>query len=276
MISENEDDIFLDSQSTGFKWFFDFFFNVFADKKIEVGDIIILDEPATNLHVSGQIELRKQLKEFGTRSGITFVISTHSPFLIDPDFLDEVRIIKKEGLETRIINKFTMDEKDLDVMMPIKTALTVNRHVLLNPEDVLIFVEGITDYNYLVMMKKLLNHENIMFMPIQGIKRPSLLKDLMKISQSPILLVDSDEAGKHVYDKYQSNPGIEIIRLADIGDEHTEIEHLFSDEDKMQWQVSDKDYKITSAMKNAVIRNHIELTKKTQSNFEKLLARLEQ
>jgi len=275
MISENEDDIFLDSQSTGFKWFFDFFFNVFADKKIEAGDIVILDEPATNLHVSGQIELRKQLKDFGMRSGITFVMSTHSPFLIDPDFLDEVRIIRKEGLETRIINKFTMDEKDLDVMMPIKTALTVNRHILLNPEDTLVFVEGVTDYNYLVMTKKFLNHENIVFMPIQGIKRPTLLKDLMKITKFPILLVDSDGAGKYVYEKYHSTPGIEIIRLSDIKEEFTEIEHLFSEVDQKKWQVWEKDYKITSAMKNGIIQNRITLSKETQANFKTLIERLE-
>lgn len=276
MITENEEDVFLDSQSTGFKWFFDFFFNVFADKKIESGDIVILDEPATNLHVSGQIELRKQIKDFGIKSGITFVMCTHSPFLIDPDFLDEVRIIRKEGLETRIINKFNYEEKDLDVMMPIKTALTVSRHILMNPDDTLIFVEGVTDYNYLVMTKLILGFENITFMPIQGIKRASLFKDLLKVTKSPILLVDSDGAGKYAYEKFKNTKGFEIIRLEDINEKFVEIEDLFSEEDSHNFSIKDKNYKFTSALKNSVINKRIELGKFTLDNFNILLERLSQ
>ncbi len=274
MISENNVDIYLDSQSTGFKWFFDFFFNVFADKKIEAGDIVILDEPATHLHVSGQIELRKQIKDFGMRSGITFVVSTHSPFLVNPDYLDEVRIVKKTGAESKIINKFTMDEKDIDVMMPIKTALTVNRHILMNPEDTLVFVEGVTDYNYLVMSKMISGIESITFMPIQGIKRSTLYRDLLKITKTPILLVDSDGAGKYVYDKYKDVKGFEVIRLEDIKSEFDEIESLFSDQDKLLFTTSDKNYKSTSALKNAVVQKRIKLSKDSQNNFRLVLDRL--
>ena len=52
-----------------------------------------MDEPATNLHVRGQEELRKFLKEFAIKNGITFIIATHSPFLVDLDYLDEIRLI---------------------------------------------------------------------------------------------------------------------------------------------------------------------------------------
>ena len=149
LISENGFDIPLDSQSAGFKWFFDFFFNVFADSKIGNGDIVILDEPATNLHPAGQVELRKQIQGFGHKNGILFIMSTHSPFMIDQDYLDEIRLVKKNNQDSILINKFTVNEdSSFDVLLPIKTALTVNRHVLLNPDVVLIFVVGITDYNY--------------------------------------------------------------------------------------------------------------------------------
>jgi AAA15 family ATPase/GTPase len=275
MISENSEDIYLDNQSTGFKWFFDFFFNVFADKKIEAGDIIVLDEPATNLHVSGQIELRKQIKDFGTKTGITFVMCTHSPFLIDPDFLDEVRIVSKEGYESKIKNKFTVDDKkEIDVMVPIKAALTVNRHIILNPDDVLIFVEGITDYNYLVMGKKLLKMDNITFMPIQGIKRTNIDKDLLAITKYPILLVDSDKAGENIFEKFKNKSGIEIIRLKDVNEKFREIEDIFNEQELTKWSIKDKDYKVTSALKNALIRGEVKLSATTKENFKLLFERL--
>ncbi|BCR36669.1 AAA family ATPase [Mariniplasma anaerobium] len=271
MISENEEDILLDSQSTGFRWFFDFFFNIFSDNKIEKGDIVLLDEPATNLHVAGQIELRKQIKKFGMQNGVTFIMSTHSPFLIDPDYLDELRVVSKINQNSIVCNKFTVNqENDVDVIMPIKTALTVNRHIILNPDDLLIFVEGITDYNYLVGFKELLGYDHINFMPIQGIKRANLHKELLKITKTPVLLVDSDGAGKYVYDKNKDKFGIEVFKLADIEETFKEIEDLFTKSDQARFHVMDKDYKVTSGFKNALVNKKIRVSKETKENFIKL------
>lgn len=278
MLSENNEDIILDSQSTGFKWFFNFFFNIFADSSLEPGDIIILDEPATNLHVSGQRELRKQIKSFGQRAGITFVISTHSPFFIDPDHLDELRIVYKEKSETKIMNQFT-DNQTIDVMMPINAALTVGRHILFNPSETMIFVEGITDYNYLIMAKHVLGkeYEKIHFMPINGIKRKELLKNLLAIRKNPILLVDADSIGQRVYDKYKDQLVIETIKLSDIDSSFIQIEDIFTDQEKNTWKIShdnDRRYKVSSALKNALIEKTIELDDKTLINLKRILDRL--
>ncbi|MBQ3621206.1 hypothetical protein II941_00010 [bacterium] len=62
-------------------------------KNFVPGDIIIMDEPGTNLHVKGQEELRDFLKKFSINSGITFAIATHTPFLVDLDYLDEIRLL---------------------------------------------------------------------------------------------------------------------------------------------------------------------------------------
>ena len=275
LISENGFDIPLDSQSAGFKWFFDFFFNVFADSKVGNGDIVILDEPATNLHPAGQIELRKQIQGFGHKNGILFIMSTHSPFMIDQDYLDELRLVKKNNQDSLLVNKFTVNEdSSFDVLLPIKTALTVNRHILLNPDDVLIFVEGITDYNYLVAFKNLFKIDRLSFIPIQGIRRLNLDKDLLKITKKPILLVDSDDDGKYVVEKYGENTNIEIHQLASANPKFTVIESLFSEADKKQYCYRDgdkKDYKLSSYFKHNIEELKKKLSKETKDNFEKLL-----
>lgn len=274
IISENGMDISLDSQSTGFKWFFNFFFNVFADTNLKNGDIIIMDEPATNLHVAGQVELRKQIKDFGMKNGITFLISTHSPFLIDPDYLDEIRLIKKVEQESKIINKFTVNEdSEFDVLLPIKSALTVNRHILLDPNDILVFVEGITDYNYLVAFKQLFNMNNINFMPIQGIKRNNIFKELIKITKTPVILVDSDKAGKSFKEKNKDNVAMEIHELNDINAKFKEIEDLFSEKDRKDF-CDKKNYKLSSIFKNNVIEMKRKISTETKDNFRSLLDHL--
>jgi len=278
LISENGFDIPLDSQSAGFKWFFDFFFNVFADSKIGNGDIVILDEPATNLHPAGQIELRKQIQGFGHKNGILFIMSTHSPFMIDQDYLDEIRLVKKNNQDSILINKFTVNEdSSFDVLLPIKTALTVNRHVLLNPDDILIFVEGITDYNYLVAFKNLFKIDRLTFIPIQGIRRLNLDKDLLKITKKPILLVDSDGDGKYVAEKYGENKNVEIHQLATVDPKFTEIESLFSEADRKLYCYRDgdkKDYKLSSFFKHNIEDLKKKISKETKDNFEKLLTQI--
>ena len=278
LISENGFDIPLDSQSAGFKWFFDFFFNVFADSKIGNGDIVILDEPATNLHPAGQVELRKQIQGFGHKNGILFIMSTHSPFMIDQDYLDEIRLVKKNNQDSILINKFTVNEdSSFDVLLPIKTALTVNRHVLLNPDDVLIFVEGITDYNYLVAFKNMFKIDRLTFIPIQGIRRLNLDRDLLKITKKPILLVDSDGDGKYVVEKYGENKNVEIHQLATIDSKFTEIESLFSEADRKLYCFRDGDkgdYKLSSFFKHNIEDLKKKLSKETKDNFEKLLTQI--
>lgn len=82
---EDEDPIMIEMQSTGFRWFFNLYFNFICSNELKPGDIIVMDEPATNLHPEGQKELRAFIKKFAIENNLTFIIATHSPFLIDAD-----------------------------------------------------------------------------------------------------------------------------------------------------------------------------------------------
>ena len=53
-IFRNEQSLYLDYQSTGFKWFFNLYFGLLNSIELNTGDIIIMDEPATHLHPKGQ------------------------------------------------------------------------------------------------------------------------------------------------------------------------------------------------------------------------------
>ena len=118
-----EQTISLDYQSTGFRWFFNLFFNLLNATDLNPGDIIIMDEPATNLHVKGQRELRGFLKDFAIRNDITIVIATHSPFLIDLDYLDELRVVVNKDNISSIENNFAaVNENDPDSLLPVKDS----------------------------------------------------------------------------------------------------------------------------------------------------------
>lgn len=273
--------ISLDYQSTGFKWFFNLYFNLFCSNELKPGDIIIMDEPATNLHVRGQIELRDFLKDFAMQNDITIIIATHSPFLVDIDHLDELRIISNIDNISKIDNDFsTINLDDPDSLLPIKESLTVDSRILLNPDQHLVFVEGITDYNYLVALKKILGYNNLIFLPIKGIGKKGMQKEisekLIKIRRrNPFLLADGDQAGKAMK-KVNEDSELKVMLLTDVDEKFKEIENLFDESDAIKYGILDKNNKpnkhssSSSIFKNNVLKEKITLSKTTLNNFKKV------
>ena len=260
----------LDKQSTGFRWFFNFYFTVIAQKDLGRGDIIIMDEPATNLHVSGITELRDFIKDYAKKTELTFVISTHSPFFIDVDNLDEVRVVSRKNNEAVISDKFqVIEDDDTDALKPIKDALTVGRHILLNPGEKTIFVEGMTDYVYLTTFK--LNYpdlnQDVHFLPIQGLKKEKLLDRIMKIEKLPTILVDNDHYGKAIIKEAEGKmyrDKVEVIILSEIDAGFKAIESLFTDKDRPK----DKSFETAVSFKNTF--NKSEIDEQTVYNFKRL------
>lgn len=237
---------------------------------------MIMDEPATNLHVSGQMELRKFLKEFAKSSGLTFIISTHSPFLIDCDHLEEVRLMQMNVNGNVIIrDKFSgLPDDTLEQTNEVFKALTVGRHMMMDPSSRLYFVEGITDYNYLTAFKKLLGVSNVCFLPINGLKQDDFIPRLMKLDKEPVLIVDGDGAGKDLISRTKDT-GVKVISLSEVKPSFRNIEDLFTKEDREKFNVADKSFNKTSVFKNSIFDIAEELSPSTKKNFEELLKYLE-
>ena len=187
-IRKNGDTINLERQSTGFRKFFNLFFNFLYKGEIGRGDIVLIDEPENSLSIPAQRDLRKFLKDYGRKSGILFIIATHSPSMLDITHLDEVRIVKAlnslESSETKdssdekdpkkgslIINDFSMlGYGESDTLDSIRKALGDNIGFDVSK---LIFVEGIMDYNILNAYSKIYeypkNSNKLIFLPISGL-----------------------------------------------------------------------------------------------------------
>lgn len=184
-MNKNGEDIYLSKQSTGFKKFFNLFFNFLYDDKIGKGDIVLIDEIETHLGIPAQKELRIFLKDYGQKSGIKFIVSTHSPYMVDVKHLDEIRIVKAlNSLEfannntkgSLFINDFSMlGYGEIDVLNDLRNALGANIDFDSNK---IMFVEGIMDYNILNAYSEIYAEDNenngdknlrIIFLPISGL-----------------------------------------------------------------------------------------------------------
>lgn len=277
---KEEDPIRLEYQSTGFKWFFNLFFNFLSTNDLRPGDIVIMDEPATNLHPQGQQELRSFIKQFGIENDVLFVIATHSPFLLDVDHYDELRVISMNNNRSKVDNRFSaINDDDPDSLLPIKESLTIKQNVLYDLDTEVVWVEGITDYNYLTMFKNLLGINNLAFLPFNGVgnntkQTTEILKKLLKVKFHKVsLLVDADRAGKDMYAQAKEAAFDEVYSMSQvkIGENKNAmmVEDLFSREDKNKFTaINAKNGNGTSVMKD-----HCKLsdfTQQTIDNFKQL------
>ena len=283
-MEKGDKNIFIDYQSTGFRWFFELYFNLLSSVSLNIGDIIILDEPATHLHVLGQEETREMLRSFAVKNGITIIVATHSEHMIGLDHLEDLRIIENKGCIATICNGFTaIDKEDSDSLKPIKKSLTCNRHHILNPDIPTIFVEGITDYDYVIGMKANLRIENdLCLLPIGGVGKTesemkNKLEELISICKNPILLVDNDDKGlaiKRIND--ENGAKAIVIHLGEVNSSFKTIESLFSKNDLNKFGLIKENERIVKYYILAASIKHLMeidancVSEETKKNFKEL------
>ncbi len=295
LIYENNEPITLEYQSTGFKWFFTLYFNNILET-LTNGDILLLDEPGVYLHANGQIELRKFLKQLAKEKDINIILTTHSPFMIDLDYLDEIRTVTKVNGCIKINNKFSLidipnpDESDdpdsIDVLNEIKSALTISKNVLFKEESKVFFVEGITDYNYLTGMKQILGEEykDLIFLPINGLGKDKkqqqlIIEKIVKLwKYEPIILTDSDgENGvgkkfKKLVEELKA--GLTVLNLDDLVESFSgTIEDVFSENDRKRICFDSegklqKTFNASASFKKYA--DSLQLEEETINNFKKI------
>ncbi|WP_163531499.1 AAA family ATPase [Helicobacter suis] len=287
---------FLDRQSTGFKKFFELFFSFLYQGKIGKGDLVLIDEPENSLSIPAQKELRNFLREFGQKNGITFIVSTHSPFMLDTKHLDSIRLVVKHDKSKGawIRNNFSsLASREVDALKKIDEALGFLDVDFRKSQW--IFVEGIMDYSILSAYQKIRDTKSdFAFLPIGGVgdseerkTKSSKLLDLIEerdLKKTPILLFDGDPAGDEAVKSVKEEAiargeSISVFSLKDISKEFKTIESLFSKEDREQFDLSGCKNNQVATMVSSAFKNTHNLKKKlsdeTKKNLEAVFKFLE-
>lgn len=291
-IKRDDEPITLSQQSQGFQWFFGLFFYLYFRYDLQAGDIILIDEPDAYLSIPSIKGFRNIIKKIAKEMGITFVTTTHNPFFVDIDYLDEIRIVKKkkDGDGVEIVNFGDIDtHKEADTLKEIIDAFglgNLNRDIITNPDNKVIFVEGITDYNYLTAFKLLYNRDkdenenlNLSFLPIAGLgklhednsKELENKINLLSKFNDVIILADGDETANKFKQLSKSKEKINIIQLTDIDNNFEKIEYLFSENDKEKFKsiIKNKSLEASSLFKNIIF--DLDIEEQTINNFNKVL-----
>ena len=165
----------LNRRAEGFKWTFSFIVNFAAEtQRSELKEaILLLDEPARNLHPTQQMGISDLLKNLAGSNQVLY--ATHSPFMIfdyTPGNLLVVELDKRKHLSRIFYDYWNADDKTLT---PILYGLCrgqveaiVDREIGTNSRPVII-VETMSDSMYLNAFDKFLQDPNISMNPLNVI-----------------------------------------------------------------------------------------------------------
>ena len=207
----------LNRRAEGFKWTFSFIVNFAAEtQRAELKEaILLLDEPARNLHPTQQMGISELLKNLAGSNQVLY--ATHSPFMIfdyTPGNLLVVELDKRKHLSRIFYDYWNADDKTLT---PILYGLCrgqvesiVDREIGTNSRPVII-VETMSDSMYLNAFDKLLQDPNISMNPLNVVAAYSKNSVLplaifyRNHGYNTFILLDNSEESKQIAAQLSSN-----------------------------------------------------------------------
>ncbi len=162
----------LNRRAEGFKWTFSFIVNFAAEtQRAELKEaILLLDEPARNLHPTQQRGISDLLKNLAGSNQVLY--ATHSPFMIfdyTPGNLLVVELDKRKHLSRIFYDYWNADDKTLTpILYGLSRGLVesiIDREIGRNSRPVII-VETMSDSMYLNSFDKFLQDPNISMNPL--------------------------------------------------------------------------------------------------------------
>jgi predicted ATP-dependent endonuclease of OLD family len=237
------EDIELEGRSSGLQWFLSFYLIFLVEShNAHEGAILLLDEPGLTLHPIAQKDLSAFFNNLSKTNQIIF--TTHSPFMIDSNQLDRVRVVYVNDKGTTSVSenlRITEGKKEQSrSIYPVYAALglSISDTIMLGCQSVI--VEGQSDQFYLSTIKSILIKKGIitpnvelLFIPGGGVKGIQTVVSIVsgKDESLPYVILDSDKPGIDLSQKLlsttYSNEKQKIILISTITNiENSEIEDL--------------------------------------------------
>jgi len=230
-----------DERSSGFKWFFSFLAAFSAYEYSGAPIIILLDEPGLGLHARAQKDFLRFIDErLAVKRQVIF--TTHSPFMVQPDHLQRVRLVEDKGRETGSVVSADVLATDPDTLFPLQGALGYDlaQHLLVAPHNLV--VEGTSDFTYLTLLSRHLiekGREGLddrwSIVPVGGADMVPTFVALLGNHLEVTVLVDSQKAGHQRLERLADAGLLKRNRIITVGQvlsrKLADIEDVFAVED---------------------------------------------
>ncbi len=246
----------------GRQWHLAFYIKVSARANENVPNIILIDEPGLFLHAKAQKDILGKLEDSAKKGQLIF--STHSPYLLEADKLDRVRLIHKtKESGTKIENKIHA-LADKETLTPILTAIGFEMTAGISALDKMnnVVVEGPSDVYYLNAFKKILNKNSMNFIFGGGAgNMPFVGTILHGWGAKVVYLFDNDQGKKDGEKNLKRNWLVLkdlILSILDEEDVERSIEDIFSPPDFKKFVLEDESKTYSESNSEYVKKNKLD------------------
>lgn len=188
----------LERRSTGFRWFVSFM-AAFFEHRDDTNVILLFDEPGLSLHARAQTDLLEAIEQRVADSRQT-LYTTHSPFMVRPKALEQVRIVEDHEPNNGAVKvSDRIAATDPDTLFPLQAALGYDlaANLFVGPHNVI--VEGISDYIYLNYFRHRLEAEgpaplrsSASILPTRSVTKIPTFLSLLGNQLDLVVVVDGD------------------------------------------------------------------------------------
>ncbi len=231
----------IDTRSSGFRWFFSFL-AAFADFAGRTDVVVLLDEPGLSLHGRAQADFLHYVRqELAQHARVIY--TTHSPFLVEPDHLDSVRLVEDNSSENLPEAGAVITDRvfstDPDTLFPLQGALGYDlaQNLFVGGQPHLV-VEGVSDMLYLLALSRHLQSlgrtalvDQVSVVPVGGMSKVPTFVALLGAHLDVSVLVDSTTRGMQRINEMVREGLLAQSRLVTvgqvIGSNEADIEDLF-------------------------------------------------
>lgn len=228
-------------RSSGFRWFFSFLaaFTEFETRSEKF--VILLDEPALTLHGRAQADFLRFIEDRLAPSA-PVIYTTHSPFMVETDHIERVRIVEDKGPKEGAVASQETLTVNADSLFPLQAALgyDVAQHLFIGNSNLL--VEGPSDFLYLDAVNRRLGQEgrtqldeHLRILPAGGASNIPAFVALIGRALEVTVLIDSGTEGSGKLEAALEAGRISKSRLIRVGEvidaRHADIEDLFTVDD---------------------------------------------
>lgn len=279
----------VDERSKGALWYLSFLMKTeFRRKKLRKNfgkPVLLIDEPASNLHSSAQ---QNMIEDFHKLVEDTSVIySTHSQYLISLDNIKTTYVIERdEGDVTSTLwaEYIKLDTSDETYYQPLSNILKLVPNTFDIPWNKALITEGPSDMKVLQVMHDILypgkNIDFVIYPGASAQKLSSLISLNIGWGADFKVLLDSDDAGKEAQNKYieQFDLSKDIIMILPVDnkniekyftkDEHGEIYQVAFDS-KKNGKVNKKEFSASFSIINNDKSKRKRLSEKLSDNTKK-------
>jgi len=209
-------------RSDGFQWYLSFYCALRNEVSTTETRIVLLDNPALELHADGQRDIKRFLEErLAPTTQVIYV--THSPAMIDPFNLEQLRKVElQSGIQGTKVSGLIVQADSLDLLEPVRSAVGASLVSSLVFNDFNVLVEGAADKPILegafMLFLKDKSKNFLVNGPVSESKAAFLPRFYKRTGLPFVVVLDADSSGRDLAGalKKWDIPDSKILELGSV------------------------------------------------------------